>query len=62
VPNPSPEREVILSNKTLDQQARNSMASVATLLFKRGYHNAYVQGAYPQNADARTMVGPAYTL
>jgi regulator of RNase E activity RraA len=35
---------------------------VATLLFKRGYHNAYVQGALPLNADTGTMVGPAYTL
>ena len=62
MPNPSPENEVILSGKTLDQLARASTASVATLLFKRGYHNAYIQGAYPLNADARTMVGPAYTL
>jgi regulator of RNase E activity RraA len=39
-----------------------STATVATLLFKRGYHNAYVQGALPLNADTGTMVGPAYTL
>lgn len=62
MPNPSHENEVILSGKTLDQLARASTASVATLLFKRGYHNAYIQGTYPLNADARTMVGPAYTL
>lgn len=32
------------------------------MLFKRGYHNAYIQGAMPLNPDVETMVGPAYTL
>ncbi|SHE38804.1 hypothetical protein SAMN05444273_101284 [Litoreibacter ascidiaceicola] len=35
---------------------------MAKLLFKRGYRNAYIQGANPLNLNVKTMVGPAYTL
>ncbi|GAA3857584.1 ribonuclease activity regulator RraA [Celeribacter arenosi] len=62
MPNPQPADTIELSPDTLDQLSRASTASVATLLFKRGYHNAYVQGAMPLSADVITMVGPAYTL
>ena len=62
MPNPAPAETIDLPSDTLALLAKASTASVATLLFKRGYHNAYVQGALPLNADVGTMVGPAYTL
>ena len=62
MPNPAPADTVDLASDTLAFLAKASTASVATLLFKRGYHNAYVQGALPLGADTSTMVGPAYTL
>ena len=62
MPNPALADTVDLASDTLAFLAKASTASVATLLFKRGYHNAYVQGALPLGADTSTMVGPAYTL
>lgn len=62
MPNPAPAETIDLPSDTLGLLAKASTASVATLLFKRGYHNAYVQGTLPLNADVGTMVGPAYTL
>ena len=61
MPNPAPAETIEISDKTLDQLRASSTSSVATLLFKRGYQNAYVQGVLPL-AESRTMVGPAYTL
>lgn len=62
MPNPAPTEAIDLTPDTLALLSKASTATVATLLFKRGYHNAYVQGALPLNADTGTMVGPAYTL
>lgn len=62
MPNSAPADTVDLASDTLAFLAKASTASVATLLFKRGYHNAYVQGALPLDTDTSTMVGPAYTL
>lgn len=62
MPNPKPAHLIDLLPDTLTQLAHASTASVATLLFKRGYHNGYVQGALPLNPEVKTMVGPAYTL
>ncbi|SMY06355.1 ribonuclease activity regulator RraA [Flavimaricola marinus] len=62
MPNPQPADTISLRPDTLDMLARASTATVATLLFKRGYQNAYVQGAAALGAGKRTMVGPAYTL
>jgi regulator of RNase E activity RraA len=62
MPNPLPAASVNLKSETLTLLARASTASVATLLFKRGFQNAYIQGALPLNPNVRTMVGPAYTL
>lgn len=62
MPNPAPAEAIDLTPDTLSLLTKASTATVATLLFKRGYHNAYVQGALPLNADTGTMVGPAYTL
>lgn len=62
MPNPKPAETIDLSSETIPRLAQASTASVATLLFKRGFHNAYIQGALPLNPDVKTMVGPAYTL
>ncbi|MDG1521145.1 MAG: ribonuclease activity regulator RraA [Yoonia sp.] len=62
MPNPAPAEAIDLTPDTLALLTKASTATVATLLFKRGYHNAYVQGPLPLNADTGTMVGPAYTL
>ena len=62
MPNPAPAEAIDLTPDTLALLTKASTATVATLLFKRGYYNAYVQGALPLNADTGTMVGPAYTL
>lgn len=62
MPNPPPADTLTLPPDTLVQLRQASTATVATLLFKRGYHNAYIQGAAPLNPNVKTMVGPAYTL
>lgn len=62
MPNPQPADTIDLLPETIPRLMQASTASVATLLFKRGYHNAYIQGAGPLNPDVQTMVGPAYTL
>lgn len=62
MPNPPPAESISLAPETLTLLAQASTATVATLLFKRGYHNAYVQGVAPLTAGKPTLVGPAYTL
>jgi regulator of RNase E activity RraA len=62
MPNPPPAETVSLHPETLTRLSQASTASVATLLFKRGYHNAYVQGVSPLAPGKRPLVGPAYTL
>src|SRR4028118_1083479 len=39
-----------------------STATLTTVLFKRGFRNAYIQGIHRINPGAPQMVGPAYTL
>lgn len=39
-----------------------STASIATMLFKRGLRNQYVQGVARLNPAGKRMVGPVYTL
>lgn len=39
-----------------------STATLTTVLFKRGFRNAFIQGIHLINPDAPRMVGPAYTL
>ena len=39
-----------------------STASIATLLFKRGLRNQYVQNVRRLGAEGKRMVGPAFTL
>lgn len=60
--NPAPPDSIALDPETLPRLSKASTASVATLLYKRGYYNSYIQGASPMGAGKRTMVGPAYTL
>lgn len=62
MPNPQPAESMPLRPDTLALLSQASTATVATLLFKRGYHNAYVQGVAPLATGKPTMVGPAYTL
>jgi regulator of RNase E activity RraA len=62
MPNPQSAEHIELLTETLSLLAQASTASVATLLFKRGYQNAYIQGALPLNPNVKTLVGPAYTL
>lgn len=63
MPDPMPAETIALAPDTLPRLARASTATIATLLFKRGYHNAYVQGVSALGAPVgRNMVGPAYTL
>jgi len=47
---------------TRDILKRTSTASIATLLFKRGLRNQFVQGVSRLNPDRDRMVGPAFTL
>ncbi|EAR52543.1 hypothetical protein OG2516_05528 [Oceanicola granulosus HTCC2516] len=60
--NPAPADTIALKPDTLPRLAAASTATVATLLFKRGYHNAYIQGVRPLAPGKPRMVGPAYTL
>lgn len=62
MPNPPPGDTIALKDDTFDKLRNASSATVATLLFKRGYQNAYVQGAMPLASGKGTMVGEAYTL
>ncbi|MGQ0512314.1 MAG: ribonuclease activity regulator RraA [Betaproteobacteria bacterium] len=45
-----------------DKLKQVSTATVTTVLFKRGFRNAYMQGPRAVGAKARHMVGEAYTL
>lgn len=62
MPNPPPADDVTLHPDTLTRLSQASTATVATLLFKRGYHNSYVQGVGPLGAGKRPLIGPAVTL
>jgi len=62
MPNPPSADGVSLSPDTVARLKNASTATVATLLFKRGYQNAYVQGVLPLATETATLAGPAYTL
>lgn len=51
-----------MNSETYDILKRTSTASLATLLYKRGLRNQFVQGVARLNPDRERMVGPAYTL
>jgi len=54
--------DIIMKAETRDILRQTSTASIATMLYKRGLRNQYVQGVSRLNASAPRMVGPAYTL
>ncbi|NOD61741.1 MULTISPECIES: ribonuclease activity regulator RraA [Ruegeria] len=62
MPNPQPAETIKLHPDTLDRLSKVSTATVATLLYKRGYQNAYVQGVAPLGKGKPSLVGPAFTL
>lgn len=62
MPNPLPASAIKLKDQTLDYLSQASTASVATLLYKRGFHNAFIQGVAPMGEATSNMVGPAFTL
>ena len=51
-----------LSEETRQKLLHVSVATLATALFKRGFHNQTIQDVRPLKAKGRNMVGPAYTL
>lgn len=60
--NPKPAHEVPLHPQTITRLKEISTATVATLLYKKGFRNCYVQGVMPLGTDQDRMVGPAFTL
>jgi regulator of RNase E activity RraA len=51
-----------MQEKTKARLAAVSVATLTTVLFKRGFRNAFIRGIHRINANAPRMVGPAYTL
>jgi len=51
-----------ITDETLEQLRQVSTATIATLLFKHGIRNAFVQGVARLGGGKPRMVGPAFTL
>ena len=51
-----------MNNETRQIFKKTSTASLATLLYKRGLRNQYIQGVSRLNPNWVRMVGPVYTL
>ena len=51
-----------MSPRTKTILQKTSTASIATMLFKRGLRNQYIQGVSRLNPASSRMVGPVYTL
>lgn len=51
-----------MTPRTKEILHQTSTASIATMLFKRGLRNQYIQDVSRLNASAKRMVGPAFTL
>lgn len=62
MPNPKPASELPLHSDTIDLLKGVSTATVATLLYKKGFKSCFIQGVGPLQADAKRMVGPYFTL
>lgn len=58
----TPERPAGLSDATRDILRHVSIATVATLLFKRGLRNQCIQDVHPLGRKTENMVGSAFTL
>lgn len=62
MPNPAAPDTIPLDQSTLHRLENVSTATIASVLYKRGYTNAYVQGVLPLKGTKKSMVGPAFTL
>ncbi len=51
-----------LSESGRTKLAKVSTATITTVLFKRGFRNAFIQGIERLTPNAPPMVGPAYTM
>jgi regulator of RNase E activity RraA len=51
-----------LSDATRDRLRHVSIATLATILFKRGLRNQCIQDVHPLGRKSENMVGPAFTL
>ena len=51
-----------MNSETFNVLKRTSTASIATLLFKKGLRNQFLQGVARLNPDRDRMVGPVFTL
>lgn len=51
-----------MNEETRAKLALVTTATLTTVLFKRGLKNQFLQGLVPLNADAASMVGPAFTV
>jgi len=60
--NPKPAEAIALHRDTLSRLKKASTATIATLLYKKGYRNCFVQGVAPLRAPTERMAGPAFTL
>ena len=52
----------LLSDKTRASLELASTPTIATLLFKHGFRNAYIQGVSALNHADRKLVGPGFYL
>src|ERR1700716_3356488 len=52
----------MLSSHSRETLKKVSAATLTTVLFKRGFHNVFIQNIFLLNANAPRMVGEAYTL
>lgn len=51
-----------LSDATREKLSHVSVATLATLMFKKGLRSQVMQDVHPVKAKGKNMVGPAYTL
>ena len=51
-----------LSDSTRAKLSTVSVATLTTVLFKRGFRNQFIQDVHPLNPNAGAMVGEAFTL
>ena len=52
----------MLSSHSREALKKVSAATLTTVLFKRGFRNAFIQNVFLLNKEAPRMVGEAYTL
>ncbi|MEM5477461.1 ribonuclease activity regulator RraA [Pacificibacter sp. AS14] len=62
MPNPKLAADLPLNSDTIELLKGVSTATVATLLYKKGFKSCFIQGVGPLQADTKRMVGPAFTL